>query len=305
MPGSRTLGAFTFANDCAFIRRTRRVPIPARICSGIPMAASSRSRRPGAARHARKPHPDRAVVLSSSRTGRTAGISGGRSPARRSSATHEARGEPPQAARVFIEYWIGPAAWDAMPERRKELMTLGLPKLKEDWPGTLDDHTRLADYRSLSLPTLLMRAKDTRAPSFRIAELLRTGAAEPDIRRNRERRSHVAAHQSRAGECRGRYIFEKANGSGELEAYSNRQAALSPARHGLSYLFDNWLWRPPFPTPCRQADNSCASGRYRPPHFQNRCPHRTANTAVTGTCQGVRANMDRNPIANVVSVSAM
>ena len=87
---------------------------------------------------------------------------------------HEARGDAQQAARLFIEYWIGPQGWDAMPERRKELMTLGLPKLNEDWPGTLDDNTHLADYGALSLPTLLMRAKDTRAPSFRIVELLRT-----------------------------------------------------------------------------------------------------------------------------------
>ena len=50
---------------------------------------------------------------------------------------------------------------------------LGVPKLNEDWPGTLEHQTRLADYSSLSLPTLLMRAKDTRRPSFRIVDLLR------------------------------------------------------------------------------------------------------------------------------------
>ena len=60
-----------------------------------------------------------------------------------------------------------------MPERRKDQMTLGLPKLNEDWPGTIDDNTRLADYRSMTMPVLLMRAKNTRAPSFRIVDLLR------------------------------------------------------------------------------------------------------------------------------------
>ena len=32
---------------------------------------------------------------------------------------------------------------------------------------------RLADYRKLTLPVLLMRAKDTRRPSFRIVDLIR------------------------------------------------------------------------------------------------------------------------------------
>jgi pimeloyl-ACP methyl ester carboxylesterase len=48
-----------------------------------------------------------------------------------------------------------------------------VPKLNEDWPGTLDHHTRLADYSTLALPTLLMRAANTRRPSFRIVDLLR------------------------------------------------------------------------------------------------------------------------------------
>lgn len=77
------------------------------------------------------------------------------------------------AARGFIEYWLGPRAWTAMPERRRQLMALGIPKLDQDWPGTLDHNTRLADYRALSLRTLLVRAKDTRAPSFRIVDLIR------------------------------------------------------------------------------------------------------------------------------------
>jgi len=68
-----------------------------------------------------------------------------------------------------------------MPERRRELMVLGLPKLNEDWPGTTDDHTHLADYRSFAMPVLLMRAKNTRAPSFRIVELLRAALPNPSF----------------------------------------------------------------------------------------------------------------------------
>jgi pimeloyl-ACP methyl ester carboxylesterase len=60
-----------------------------------------------------------------------------------------------------------------MPDRRKDLMAAGVPKLNEDWPGTIEHNTRLSDYASLSLPVLLMRAKNTRRPSFRIVDLIR------------------------------------------------------------------------------------------------------------------------------------
>jgi len=177
-PGSRNLGAFTFANDCAFIGQLIDLNPGAHLLGhsygGVVAIKAALAQRDKLAslilmepscfhllRQEKQPEYLEVVRL------------------RDEPREMEARGDVTQAARAFIEYWIGPAAWDAMPERRKELMTLGLPKLKEDWPGTLDDHTRLADYHSLSLPTLLMRAKDTRAPSFRIAELLRAALPNP------------------------------------------------------------------------------------------------------------------------------
>ena len=177
-PGSRNLGAFTFANDCAFIGELVDANPGAHLLGhsygGVVAIKAALGQRDTLGslilmepscfhllKQEGQPEYDEIIRL------------------RDVQHEQEARGDAAQAARAFIEYWIGPAGWEAMPERRKELMTLGLPKLNEDWPGTLDDHTRLADYRSLSLPTLLMRAKDTRAPSFRIAELLRSALPNP------------------------------------------------------------------------------------------------------------------------------
>ncbi len=87
------------------------------------------------------------------------------------------RGDRDGSAEGFIAYWMGPQAWAAMPERRRAAMVEGLPKLAEDWRGTLNNETTLDDYRGFTVPTLLLRAKDTRRPSFRIVDLLRAALA--------------------------------------------------------------------------------------------------------------------------------
>lgn len=177
-PESKKLGAFTFANDCAFMTALIDAHPDAHLLGHSYGGVVSIK--------AAMPQPDKLASLVLIEPSCFHLLKQERLPEyqevirlQAQQREHEARGDAAQAARSFIEYWIGPAGWDAMPERRKELMALGLPKLNEDWPGTLDDHTHLADYHALSTPTLLMRAKDTRAPSFRIAELLRTALPKP------------------------------------------------------------------------------------------------------------------------------
>ena len=81
-------------------------------------------------------------------------------------------------ARHFIEYWMGPQAWTAMPERRQAAILGSLKRLEADWQGTLQPHTSLEDYRGLDVPTLLLRARDTRRPSAHLVDLI--GAALPN-----------------------------------------------------------------------------------------------------------------------------
>lgn len=90
----------------------------------------------------------------------------------------EASGDLLGSARFFIDYWMGAGEFEAMPERRREAIIAGVPRVAQEWPGTWDDVTALSDYRGLALRTLVMRAMDTRAPSARIAAMIRT--ALPD-----------------------------------------------------------------------------------------------------------------------------
>lgn len=171
-PGSRELGAFTFAQDCDFITQLVDMNPGAHLLGHsygglitIKVAMAAREKLSSLILM----EPSCFHLLEQEKQPEYEEISG----LRKLQRAHEARGDTAEAARVFIEYWIGPDAWTAMPARRKELMMLGVPKLNEDWPGTLEHQTRLADYSALSLRTLLMRAKDTRRPSFRIVDLLR------------------------------------------------------------------------------------------------------------------------------------
>ena len=171
-PAKGSLGAFTFAQDCDFIGRLIDMNPGAHLLGhsyGGVVAIKAALARRGRLASLILIEPSCFHLLKQEKCREYEEITGLQELQR----AHEARGDVTGAARAFLEYWIGPQAWIAMPARRKELMTLGVPKLNEDWPGTLEHNTRLADYATLSQPTLLMRAKDTRGPSFRIVDLLR------------------------------------------------------------------------------------------------------------------------------------
>ncbi|MBI4274955.1 MAG: alpha/beta hydrolase [Rhizobiales bacterium] len=91
---------------------------------------------------------------------------------------HFASGDTAGAARFFVDYWMGPAAWPAMPQRRQELIAAGAMRLYQDWRGAFEMNTTLEDYRGFGVRTLLLRARDTRRPSSRLVDLI--GAALPN-----------------------------------------------------------------------------------------------------------------------------
>ena len=88
-----------------------------------------------------------------------------------------AAGDVTGAARLFIEYWMGPKGWTDMPPRRQEGILAAMPRLHQDWAGTLEPNTSLADFRAFGGRTLLIHARDTRAPSAHIVAMI--GAAMP------------------------------------------------------------------------------------------------------------------------------
>jgi pimeloyl-ACP methyl ester carboxylesterase len=73
---------------------------------------------------------------------------------------------------IFIDYWNGLGSWDAFPAAKRSAMASRLPKVALDFHATLNEPARAEDFRSMALPTLLVRGGRSPAPTRRICETL-------------------------------------------------------------------------------------------------------------------------------------
>jgi pimeloyl-ACP methyl ester carboxylesterase len=85
-------------------------------------------------------------------------------------------GERERAARLFLDFWIGPDAIDEMDDETREYVVRTVDRVADDWfgvsaaaPGALG----VADFSGLSSPTLLVRGEATKASTQAIIEILR------------------------------------------------------------------------------------------------------------------------------------
>jgi pimeloyl-ACP methyl ester carboxylesterase len=72
----------------------------------------------------------------------------------------------------FVDYWGGPGAWSAIPADKRCAMAARLPKVVLDFHATLNESTRLEDFRLMIVPTLLVHGTASPLPTQRICELL-------------------------------------------------------------------------------------------------------------------------------------
>jgi pimeloyl-ACP methyl ester carboxylesterase len=72
----------------------------------------------------------------------------------------------------FVDYWNGPEAWARVPAEKRYAMAARLPKVALDFHATLNEPTRLEDFRSMTVPTLLLHGTNSLWPTRRICDLL-------------------------------------------------------------------------------------------------------------------------------------
>ena len=89
------------------------------------------------------------------------------------------------AARLFVEYWSGPGAWDALDTRRREAITERMRKVDAEFDAVKCNQITLSEFRLIRVPVLLLQGEHTRRPARRIAELL--ASALPDVAREEVR----------------------------------------------------------------------------------------------------------------------
>lgn len=74
----------------------------------------------------------------------------------RAAAAAAAAGDADTAARLFIDFWMGPGAWDAMPANRKPAVAQSVRNVAGWWRALSTDPTPLAAFGALAVPVLYM-----------------------------------------------------------------------------------------------------------------------------------------------------
>lgn len=99
------------------------------------------------------------------------GADGIRDTAERAVAALEAK-DPAGAAKCFIDFWMGPGAWDQMPEQRKDPIAASVANVR-GWANALfGDPTPLQAFSDLRVPVLYMIGKRSPESSRAVARLL-------------------------------------------------------------------------------------------------------------------------------------
>ena len=72
----------------------------------------------------------------------------------------------------FADYWTSPATSGDVPAYKRYAMAARLPKIALDFHATLNEPTRLEDFRLMTVPTLLLHGTSSPWPARRICDLL-------------------------------------------------------------------------------------------------------------------------------------
>jgi len=72
----------------------------------------------------------------------------------------------------FVDYWNGAGTWDGMSPARQDMLVGRALKVPLDFRALLHEKATAADFRSMTVPTLLIRGTESPRPAVRVAEVL-------------------------------------------------------------------------------------------------------------------------------------
>lgn len=81
-------------------------------------------------------------------------------------------GNPDEAARCFIDYWMGEGAWARMPEARKGAIRESAADVRQWATALFGEPAPLEDFARLDVPVLYMTGSNSPASSLGVARLL-------------------------------------------------------------------------------------------------------------------------------------
>lgn len=81
-------------------------------------------------------------------------------------------GDADEAARCFIDYWMGEGAWARTPEARKGAIRASMTDVRQWAAALLGEPAPLQAFAGLDIPVLYMTGRDSPASSLGVARLL-------------------------------------------------------------------------------------------------------------------------------------
>ncbi len=83
-----------------------------------------------------------------------------------------AAGNVERTAQLFIDFWAGHGAWEALADERKSRMLPTIPGLMQEWSMTFGGTPQFDAWRAIERPVHIMYSADTRRTTRAIAEIL-------------------------------------------------------------------------------------------------------------------------------------
>jgi len=72
----------------------------------------------------------------------------------------------------FVDYWNGAGTWDGMPRDRQDTLVARAAKVPLDFRALMHEEATAGDFRSMTVPTLLVRGTTSPRPAIRVTEVL-------------------------------------------------------------------------------------------------------------------------------------
>lgn len=90
-------------------------------------------------------------------------------------------GNTDDAAKSFIDYWMGPGSWDRTPEQRKPPIAASVTNVRRWAYALFNEPTPLETFRSLNVPVLYMVGKRSTSSARGVARLLASALPRVEV----------------------------------------------------------------------------------------------------------------------------
>jgi pimeloyl-ACP methyl ester carboxylesterase len=82
------------------------------------------------------------------------------------------RGDPHGSGQRFVDYWMEPGAWVAMPPQRRDAIAAAMRAVRAQWEAIFQEPTPLSAFADLDVPVLYLTGSESPAAAREVARLL-------------------------------------------------------------------------------------------------------------------------------------